>query len=387
MRSTSLSALALLLVLGLTGGSGGADKANQSRARSKEPAAEKKPKDTAGSISRLDKVGGKTFDDWRKDLHDSDPAVVENAIRTIPLYGPGLAREVVPTLVRKLKIPNLDVSIKVCTADFLGSIGLDGEELDDGVKGLIHLLENDQVIVKLHASLALAQIGDDAKEAIPALLRNVGHYSWEIRKASIRALSTIARPRNEKTPADSRVIERLRSHLLYVKIQYPERCAQVRKEAAMALVALGPPEPENERTRVVESLKKAALQDRDKTVQIWAHVGVMRMTKIDPKRLDKIGDFLTDPVLGVRCEAARVLGLIGPDAKSQVRRLVKALDDQDPLMVTQVITTLAEMGNAAQGAVEKLEELAKNTKDKGLKAGLEAAIKAIQTQPKKKMRG
>jgi HEAT repeat protein len=375
MRSTSLSALAFLLVLGLASVSGGADTTRPARTN------------TDGSVSRLDKIGGKTFDDWKKDLHDSDPAVVENAIRTIPLYGPGLAREVVPTLVRKLKIPNLDVSIKVCTAIFLGTIGLDGAELDDGVSGLIHLLKSDQVIVKLQASLALAQIGDDAKEAIPALLLNLSHYSWEIRKASARALASVARPRSEKTAPDSKVIERLRSHLLYIKQQYPERCAQVRKEAAMALVALGPPSAENERTRVVESLKAAALQDRDKTVQIWAHVGVMRMTKIDPKRLDKIGDFLSDPVLGVRCEAARVLGLIGSDAKSQVRKLVKVLDDKDPLMLTQVITTLAEMGNAAQGAVERLEKLAKNTKDKGLQAGVEAAIKAIQAQPKKKVDG
>jgi hypothetical protein len=374
MRCTFLSALALFFNLVWIG--------NAAPAQTNRPA----PASPSGEVSRQDKVGGKNFDEWKKELSDSDPAVVENAIRTIPLYGRALAREAVPILVRKLKVANLDISVKVCTAIFLGNIGLDGDELDQGVTGLTHLLSNEQVIVKLYATLALAQIGQDAKEATPALLSNLSHFSWEIRMATARALASVARPRDEKTAASSQVIGQLRRHLRYRLSQTPEPCAQVRKEVAMALVALGPPGPATERKLVEDALASVASKDRDKTVQIWAHVGVMRMSKVDPKRLDKIGEFLTDSVLMVRCEAARVLGLIGPDAKSQVRRLVSALDDKDALMQGQVIMTLGEMGNAASSAVEKLEAFAKDTKNPGLKAAAEAAVKVIKKPPERKPR-
>jgi hypothetical protein len=372
MRATFFSGLALLVIAAGTAGPAPAAKARPAQRNDKGvPRAKDGATENPPNVSRTREIGGKSFDEWMTDLKDPDPANVENAIRTIILFGPDLAREAVPILIRKLDSQRLDLSVKVNIAIFLGMQRLDGDTLDEGVRGLNRMLISDQVIVRLHAALALARQGAIAKETIPRLCKNLEHYSWEIRKASALALASVAMPRSDKFPPDKVVVSAL------LRRMFVDKCAQVRVEAARALVMLGA--GADQRDKVARDLKQVLRTERDKTVRIWSHVGVMRVTKIEEKRLDAIGKMLDDPVLGVKCEAARVLGLIGPEAKSQINRLRRVLgEDRDPIMRKAVIGALAEMGNAAKPAVKDLEAFASNTTDKNMKDLVQEAIKAIK---------
>jgi HEAT repeat protein len=370
MRSSFLLTVVLLLLLA-----------------GNSPAVEKKKLDNRLKPGREDsqalklaEVGGKTLKMWLKELESHDPGVVENAIRTLTLFGPP-ARAAVPILVKRLRNAyELDVSIKVNAAIFLGGAGLDENTRDEAIRRLTNLLSDSQAIVRFHAALALGRIGPDARKvALTPLLRRLGDpATWEIRKASAMALATVAAKKDQ--PIDNIVAERMRERLRV------ERCAQVRLEIAETLVSLGPPESRQSRLSLVQALERVADNRReDRTVRVWTNMAIMRLTKIEPKRVSFLGDHLDDQLLGVRCQAAKALGMIGPEAKSEVRKLMHALRDKEGLMVLWTMWALGQMGNKAKAAIPALERLKKDTKDKGLQSFIDETIKVIKTNKPEKL--
>src|SRR5262249_11293539 len=119
----------------------------------------------------------------------------------------------------------------------------------------------------------------------------------------------------------------------------------------------------------------------DPVVRIWANVGYMRAKSIEEKRLTFIGKLLDNDILGVRSQAARALGMIGPEAKSQLPRLKMALKDENGIMLNWVFFALGNMGPSARGAISSLKALkekAAKKQNKGLEKTVEALIKAIK---------
>src|SRR5262249_31783145 len=141
----------------------------------------------------------------------------------------------VPAFIKELKKANLDVSLKVNVAIGLREFGLDTgkeKELKDGVRLLNNLLEDSQSLVRFHAALALGSVGPDAKVAIPRLIAHSKEYStWEVRKASVMALGSVAAPSDSKTFAPLPVFRALQHAL-------NDKSHQVRLEAALALIRL-----------------------------------------------------------------------------------------------------------------------------------------------------
>jgi HEAT repeat protein len=257
--------------------------------------------------------------------------------------------------------------------------------MDDRVSCLKALLTNSQTLVAFRAAIALGNVGPRARDAIPALINGLQHKfyggSWEIRKACAGALASVAQP-DEGKSAKSEVLEGLRRAL-------DDSCHQVRFEAAQSLVTLGTPANAQEKDRIVRTLKALAdgRTEKHKIVRIWAHVGVMRMDKIEEKRLAIIGDMLKDPLLGVRCQAARALGTMGPVARSQREKLTLALYDKDVILVGWAVWALGCMGKDAKDSVDDLKKIAKEAKkdgNEGLKLTINAAIKAITEPPPNK---
>jgi HEAT repeat protein len=387
MRTTTVTAIALIF-LSLLGFGYAAKKAAQKNKDKQLPnKVGKKDKDKYESSS-LKEIGGKTLDLWLKDLKSSDPGVYENAIRTIPFFG-SRAKLAVPIVLAKVKSTRayaLDTSVKVNSAIFLGIIGLEDEkDLHDAVKGLHHFLDDSQAIVRFHSALALGRIGSGVNEtgaegklALKKLVSRLGDTStWEIRKACAGALARVAMPPNKNTTPDPVVIYQLRRRLTSV-----ENCAQVRMEAAQTLVMLGPPRKPDDRSDLIQTLRRAADNKKEDTVvRIWANVGIMRMAGMDKKRVAFIGDLLDHDILGIRCQASRALSIMGSDAKTQVNKLRAALKDKDTLMLNWVLIALANMGSSARGALPSLEELGKKAdknKDKVLAKAVAETIKMIK---------
>src|SRR5262249_52243405 len=129
--------------------------------------------------------------------------------------------------------------------------------------------------------------------------------------------------------------------------------SRVRVEAVMALGAMGVPANPMTRSTVVRELNRR-LSDRDKTVVIWAHVGLMALeAKITDAHLKPITQFLHAKDVTTRCHAARALGVLGggvpkdqaPLIKAKIPDLLSALRDSETSVVGMSCWALAQIGN------------------------------------------
>src|SRR5262245_11612261 len=140
-----------------------------------------------------DTVAGKTLEQWIKELKHTDPSVRENAVRTLPMFGPR-AKKAIPDIIH-MTATDYDVSLRVNGCIALMNMDIDKKEELAAFQTLMkQLTDNTQAVVRLHAAMAIGRFEEGAKVAIPTLIaatRDRG--SWEIRKAAIGSLSRVSK--------------------------------------------------------------------------------------------------------------------------------------------------------------------------------------------------
>ena len=319
------------------------------------------------------RLAGKNLKQWIAEIRHPDPGVRENAMRTVPLFGKE-AREAGHALITALD--ERDTSLRVNAIIAIGQIGLDGKDVEAGVKGLGKLLLNDsQHINRMQAAVALGRLGMEAKAALPALcsaVQDKSYNSWETRRAAAIALRTVAPDKDGPDPKAIHALVRAASDL----------CQKVRLEALMSLIYLGRPSQKAD----LESEKVGLahlVRDRDLLIGLWARVALMRIDKVSEKDIRVIGQMLRSTDLAQRVNAANALGMIGPEAKSQVPDLMQALEDKDEGVIVAVITALALMGDEASRAIPALMKVAE-TKNEVLSGLAKEAIEKIKKNEKPK---
>jgi HEAT repeat protein len=250
------------------------------------------------------------------------------------------------------------------------------------VDTLKRLVTNDtQTIVRFQAATALGRIGKDGKPAISSLIVALGDRgSWEIRKAAAFALGQVAGPvSTDDEGPDMRALRALANATKDV-------CAQVRLEAAVSILTLGPPAKEEDRAAIAAPLRTAC-NDRDPVVSIWARVGVMRFHKVTDDQLSMLAAALKNPRLYVRLHAVRAFGVIGPEARTRVGDLIDLLDDREDETVLLAVMALGYIGEPSRRVFTALEKLAKDPDERpAIKQAADEAIKALkgeQNKPKK----
>jgi HEAT repeat protein len=312
--------------------------------------APEKGESTRGKESTSPKeVGGKTIEQWIKDMSDHDPSVRETAIQTVLQFGPA-ARKAVPALITETQ--DRDASIRTNAAVALGQIGFDEKDLKRGVAALVRLLSDSQAIVRYQATMALGRIGTDASESTSYLatytIKDLS--SWPIRKAAAFALGSVAG--KEKDDPDARAI----NGLVYALSNDPS--AQVKLEALMSIVLLGPPKSDSTKEAAEQVLRRLT-RDKSHVLAIWAHVGLMRMNKVTESGVLAIAKLLSSPDQMTRMHAVRALVTLGTDAKPAVPMLLKALQEKDPTTRHVAAMALAAIADS-KTAVPALQETLKD---------------------------
>src|SRR5439155_15106878 len=138
-------------------------------------------KNLAGSRLLL----GRSRAEWIKDLSQTDPSIKETAIKMVAQYGTA-ADDAVPKLIPLLN--DRDASIRVHAALALGEIGLADQEqkiADQAVKELVRALYDPQSYIRFHAATAIGRVAmtADARPAIPKLVdmltTNRDYGAWQ----------------------------------------------------------------------------------------------------------------------------------------------------------------------------------------------------------------
>jgi HEAT repeat protein len=247
-------------------------------------------------------IGGKSLDEWIKDIHSRDASVREHAIQMVLEFGRDGARRATPELLKLLEKGEEDTSPRVNAAIALGMIGAEDPIYAKRIVAQFSklLMHDTQGIVRFHAARGLGMIattGDadkiqkilpELRGAIPTLVtQNRGTRdtaSWEIRRASAFALGRIAIAADSTTPPDKRA---------FIALAYALRdyTAQVRIEAVKSIIFLGVPAEDEDvlalRKALLERISTRPLVETNPQVRTWSRVA---LAKIDLPELKKLRD-------------------------------------------------------------------------------------------------
>lgn len=306
------------------------------------------------------KIGGKTFEQWLKELSARDPSKRESAIRAVCSFPPETAVKAIPTLLVELRRHNsstpVDLSVRcnLCTA--LGELFAMGQKVEpkhkaEAIALLRFHLRDTQAILRYRAATALGAMGSDARAAVPDLLFTIRDgMTWEVRQAGASALGAIAGDENTGPP------------LAVLKALYDllgDPAFQVRLAAVQSLSFLGPPADQDLIDNFVNALLPVALKDPEPGLQIWARIAIIGATKdFSATNITPIVKHVSHAEPGVRVQAIQALGAIGPQAKAGVGSIINGLSDSDPNVQVAAIWALSRMETAAAPALPILERIA-----------------------------
>ncbi len=351
------------------------DKAD-SKATAKEPA-----KDAAQSVEWPTEVGGKSLQQWIKEINSNDPSMRKSAIVAVRAFGP-TSRQAIPAILNELRKQINDITVKAHAIISIGiivpsSIDIANEQAiaKEAVDALIREgLNSQQSILRLHACTALPVFGSLARNAVPILARlSADQYSFELRQAACAALGVVAID-------DQGWGDMLALKALVEAIRDPAR--EVRIDAMQAIIGLPPPAPGNNINQMKSLLERYLRVDHDKEVVIWTRVALMR---IDPGALSEtnltvIAKLMKGQNLETRVAATKALGVLAKDAKSKIPELTAVLQSEDSAVIITACWALGRMGTFAIKALPSLDTLLKH-KDEYVRTAAEAAIKEIKPKP------
>jgi HEAT repeat protein len=317
--------------------------------------------DMTGSM--MQKVGGRTIDQWIAEIPSKDRSRGELAIRAIQMFDPQSAQRAVPAIIKELRKHTgnniLDTSIRVngviALGEILGAVeNPNPAQTAEAVEVLTRMLRDSQTIVKYRTCLALAKLGPAAMPAANELMGMLNDRStWETRQAAATALGTIGY--NKTLGPNPAILKALYGTLT------TDSASRVRLAAIQAFTFLGPPRQLDQRQNVEKALAWVALHDPDLTVRLWCHMAIMGLDgKVDPQRVAQIGKLLETEDSQVRLQTIQALNALGTEARSEIPRLITALDDDDKMVSGAAIMALANMKRWSEPAVPKLQVMANN---------------------------
>jgi HEAT repeat protein len=390
------------------------------------------------------RIQGKTLEMWVKEMHESpDASTRDQAIRVIPLFGPDCRKAASASLVSAIGT-DPDLNVRLTAIANVPNIGFDKEYMDAGLDAMVFILNPANGMsnhMRFETAMALGGSGPIAKRALPTLINYtcVEAKSWENRKAGAFALGRIGLPDSPLGGPDVAAVDRL------VTMIQTDKSHQVRHEAVMSLLILGPPHVEGPWRKLRDALQTHAMRDSDKSTALWARVAYIRTEQQEIKANDpnvlaiakvvadcdktirsnrkvieatsaviknqegleskpgKIGydPFMKHEAILTRAEAfqekvesiqleeqaLQCLGTIGNEASSQLPNLIAIVDDktQEPIIVIMALWAMSMMPNEIARVLPVVDKLRKH-EDEFVKQAATNAYKAltVKADPKNK---
>jgi HEAT repeat protein len=329
-------------------------------------------------------IGGKDVAGYVKDFSDPDPAVREQAVRTLPNFGPAARKGTGKALLRLMEREReRDPGVRVAAYVTAAALGFEDEaDIKEAIR-LLGLAADEGVSggpTRLNAIQTLAAFGPKAEGAVNYVAgRALSDSSYETRRSIAFTLGRIGF--NEQTGPSPKALAALTGTLI------KDTCAIVRMEAMQSLVLLGPPwlprppgappakdvkdpkdapKPDEKAAAAHVAAVKARLGlaggkplEHDRQVEIWGRLVLMRFDpkEVNDANLAAIARHISGPDVGAKLQAINALGLLGEAGAKKIDDVVRALADPDPLVVETAVAALVKMGPAARGAIPDLEKL------------------------------
>ena len=282
-------------------------------------------------LQRLGSAAKTALPELIKALDDSDKQVWANAIAAIAAIGPE-AKDAVPRLIagldgRKSRDGRQREKSQVLlrSAFALTSIG------DAARPALIEALRGDDTGLRIGAAKALGGMSARAKDAIPALIENLGHNDEELRSEVVEALGLIG--------ADA-------VGPLVKSLGWPE--PRLRIGSARSLAAIGASAAAS--SALIERLQN----ETEVSVRAAILTALPRVGVAQEKFVPLLIAGLRDDRDELRAAAVNALIVVRPAEKLAVPAVAALLGDAKPAIVERAVFVLGRFGAAAKSAVPAL---------------------------------
>lgn len=381
---------------------------------------EKKEEPKLPEVKWPTEVNGKDLAATLKDVESPDPTIREIALRALPQFGPPAAKAHVSKLLIRRMDPRVekDPGVRACVYAAIGGISFESEADNGEALRLLNIAVDSGApgsALRLAAVQAIGQFGNKGSVSITVLTGNAMlDPSYGTRQNIASALGRVGF--HETAGPNMKALTALADNLAR------DESAAVRMEALQALLFLGPPwaapkakdakqPPPTDarsadviirfmRARVGDPKTKQPPLEKDKQVEIWARLVLMRFDpkEINDENLDAMARYLTGNDNGAKLQALQGLGLVGEGAARKLNDVLRLVEDKDTpdLVLFSAIQVLGAMGAGAKPGLPNMEkflelkrkelkekkiELAKKKEDLkliGEVATLEALIKLLE---------
>jgi len=269
-----------------------------------------------------------------KMLEDADQNVAMRAVSAIAEAG----AEAVPALNAALANPQARYWACIALSEM-------GDKAKDAVPGLARALSDEQPQTRLQASIALAEIGPAARPAVPELTKLLGDKFEAVQRSAVFALGRIG----DKSAAEA-----------VAKADKPDN-AYLHPMFVWASARLNPGDKQRQMAAI--ELMAANLGDKDLAT---GQMAARAIAELDPPA-DAIRPVMEKLVAGADAETAdRIFSALASIGARIVPLAINALKDPSALRRERSMKVLSKIGPDAAPAVPELTAIAK---------GMEAKLK------------
>jgi HEAT repeat protein len=286
----------------------------------------------AGAASALTEIGpaaAPALPDVVKLLSDPDDELRFRGVDAVASIGPA-ARTAIPDLIKLTKDADPNIRLGACTA--LGHIGAATPE---AVQALTSSLNDPQEYVREQAAGALGWLGPEAKAALPALAK------VKTARGMTRLATAYAVARIDPAHADG-----LSVLLASVKDDnWKTKVVAIRDLQELGAFAKAA------RPALLEQLDSPILEVRVEAARALGVAG------IEAKTANRLAGLLKGPSLRLaRTSAFALAQANGPELKESLKTMLESLDDPDPELSTWVALAILKADGKQAKARERLKE-------------------------------
>ncbi len=354
-------------------------------AAAQDPKKDPDPKDAkAPEFKWPTDVNGKDIYAVMKDMESTDPLIREFAVSTLPLFGPPAQKGDVSKLLLKRMVSEKDPGVRAAVYAAVGQISFDSPaDNKEALRLLTDAVSNGAPggITRMNAVQTIATFGPKGSGAITFLTgAAMNDPAYATRQSLARTLAHIGF--DETSGPNMLALTALADRLAR------DECAAVRMEALQGLVKLGPPWAELRkkdakgpvaikaadaavickymRARIGDPKAKLQPLEKDKQVEIWARLVLMRFDpkEVNEENLDAFAKFLTGAEVGVKAQALNALAMLGEGSTKKVLDIVRLVENKDENIQVQIaaVNALGAIGAGAKEALPPLRKLLAETK-------------------------
>lgn len=313
-------------------------------------------------------VLGKSFEQWKKEIHSGDPSKREIAMKAILNFGPVKCFDALPDILTELKkhtfTAPVDFSVRYNGLRVVGTIfknypwhekkekDVDPKIFKDALAVYKAGLNDPQIMMRINAVQSIMFLGPTGREALDDIIKvSKDNATWEVRKEGLQTLAMLTVD-IKGVPYPKALTE------IYARLD--DSSMQVRVISIGAIVNLTRFLNAADTAAAIKKINARIFIEPEPSLKIYLHNGAMMMQqKLEKKHQDPIIKLLANPDPGLRIQSMQAISSWSKDSKPFISTIASMIDDPEVAVGSAAIHCLVSLN-----AIELIPNFEKIIADK-----------------------